>query len=88
MRKSFAALIAATALIAAPAHAQDTVKVGVILSLSGQFADAGVQMLNGVKTYMKEHGETVAGKKIELIIKDDGGPAPDVAKRQIGRAHV
>ena len=66
---------------AAPANAQDTIKIGVILSLSGQFADAGVQMLNGVKTYMKEHGETVAGKKIELIVKDDGGPAPDVAKR-------
>jgi branched-chain amino acid transport system substrate-binding protein len=83
MRKSFAALLGATAFIAATAsaNAQDTVKVGVILSLSGQFADAGVQMLNGIKTYMKEHGETVAGKKIELIIKDDGGPAPDVAKR-------
>ncbi|MSP44826.1 MAG: ABC transporter substrate-binding protein [Xanthobacteraceae bacterium] len=83
MRKSFAALFAATALVAlaGPANAQDTVKVGVILSLSGQFADAGVQMLNGIKTYMKEHGETVAGKKIELIVKDDGGPAPDVAKR-------
>jgi branched-chain amino acid transport system substrate-binding protein len=66
---------------AAPANAQDTIKIGVILSLSGQFADAGIQMLNGVKTYMKEHGESVAGKKIELIVKDDGGPAPDVAKR-------
>jgi branched-chain amino acid transport system substrate-binding protein len=72
-----AALLAGSA----PAAAQDTLKVGVILSLSGQFADAGVQMLNGIKTYMKEHGETVGGKKIELIIKDDGGPAPDVAKR-------
>jgi len=75
---SIAAMLLASA---APANAQDTVKVGVILSLSGQFADAGVQMLNGIKTYMKEHGETVAGKKIELVIKDDGGPAPDVAKR-------
>ncbi len=83
MRKPFAALLGAAALIAvaAPASAQDTVKIGIILSLSGQFADAGAQMLNGVKTYMKEHGETVAGKKIELVIKDDGGPAPDVAKR-------
>src|SRR4051812_12136135 len=73
----------ATALLAGvmPVKAQDTIKVGVILSLSGQFADAGAQMLNGVKTYMKEHGETVAGKKIELIIKDTGGVAPDVAKR-------
>jgi len=74
---------AAAALFAGamPANAQGTVKIGVILSLSGQFADAGAQMLNGVKTYMKEHGDTIAGKKIELIVKDTGGVAPDVAKR-------
>ena len=51
------------------------------MTLSGQFADAGIQMHNGVKTYMKEHGDTVGGKKIELIVKDSGGMAPDVAKR-------
>jgi branched-chain amino acid transport system substrate-binding protein len=73
---------AATALLlATPANAQDTIKVGLIMTLSGQFADAGIQMQNGVKTYMKEHGDTVAGKKIELIVKDSGGMAPDVAKR-------
>src|SRR3954470_22672989 len=66
---------------AAPASAQDTIKIGLIMTLSGQFADAGIQMQNGVKTYMKEHGETVGGKKIELIVKDSGGMAPDVAKR-------
>ena len=77
----FACTAAAVLSLALPAHAQDTVKVGVILSLSGQFADAGAQMLNGVKTYMKEHGETAAGKKIELIVKDTGGVAPDIAKR-------
>jgi branched-chain amino acid transport system substrate-binding protein len=49
--------------------------------LSGQFADAGNQLDNGIKTYMKQHGDTVAGKKIEIIRKDTGGPAPDVAKR-------
>src|SRR4029450_8878410 len=63
------------------ASAQGTVKIGLINVLSGQFADAGIQLDNGVKTYMKEHGDTVAGKKIEIIRKDVGGPAPDVAKR-------
>jgi branched-chain amino acid transport system substrate-binding protein len=53
----------------------------VILSLSGQFADTGVQMENGIKLYMKQHGDTVAGKKIVLIIKDTGGINPPVAKR-------
>ena len=63
------------------AQAQQTVKIGMPLELSGQFADTANQMLNGAKTYMKEHGDTVAGKKIEIITKDVGGPAPDVAKR-------
>ena len=63
------------------AHAQGTVKIGVIMTYSGQFADPGAQMDNGIKLYMKEHGDTVAGKKIEFIRKDTGGIAPDVAKR-------
>jgi branched-chain amino acid transport system substrate-binding protein len=66
---------------ASTASAQGTLKIGVILSLSGQFADAGVQMQNGIKTYIAQHGDTVAGKKIEVIYKDTGGVAPDVAKR-------
>jgi branched-chain amino acid transport system substrate-binding protein len=76
-------LLVATAVLAAAsaAHAQQTVKIGMPLTLSGQFADAANQMLNGAKTYMKMHGDSVAGKKIELITKDVGGPAPDVAKR-------
>src|SRR5688572_16234802 len=73
----------AAALVAAafPLHAQQTVKIGLVLTLSGQFADAGNQLDNGIKTYMKQFGDTVAGKKIEIIRKDTGGPAPDVAKR-------
>ena len=71
--------------IAAGAHsaanAQGTVKIGLVLPLSGQFADAGIQVENGIKTYMKQHGDTVAGKKIEIIRKDVGGVAPDLAKR-------
>lgn len=63
------------------AGAQDTVKVGLILPYSGQFADAGTQIENGIKLYMSQHGDTVAGKKVEIIRKDVGGIAPDVAKR-------
>jgi len=69
-------------LMGAPsAQAQGTVKIGLINVLSGQFADAGIQLDNGVKTYMKQYGDTVAGKKIEIVRRDVGGPAPDVAKR-------
>src|SRR5438270_4849540 len=75
-------LIAAVALaLPLAAQAQQTIKIGVLLTLSGQFADAAAQMDNGTKTYMKQHGDTVAGKKIEINRKDVGGPAPDVAKR-------
>lgn len=58
-----------------------TIKVGMVVEMTGAFADFGFNIVNGAKAYMKEHGDTVAGKKIELIIKDVGGPAPEVAKR-------
>ena len=61
--------------------AQGTIKIGVILPFSGQFADFATQMDNGIKLYMKQKGDTVAGKKIEIIRKDTGGVAPDVATR-------
>src|SRR5262245_37471997 len=85
MNRMVLALGSALALViaTASANAQGTVKVGLINVLSGQFADAGIQLDNGVKTYMKQHGDTVAGKKIEIIRRDVGGPAPDVAKRLV-----
>jgi len=71
------------ALLAGPAvaQAQQTVRIGVILPYSGQFADTGVQLDNGIKLYMQQHGDMVAGRKIEVIRKDVGGIAPEVAKR-------
>ena len=75
-----AALLAAS-LFPVAGNAQDTIKIRIISSYSGQFADTGIQMDNGIKLYMKQHGDTVAGKKIEIIRKDDGGINPPVAKR-------
>ena len=62
-------------------NAQGSIKIGVILPYSGQFADTATQIDNGIKLYMKQNGDSVAGKKIEIIRKDVGGIAPDVAKR-------
>jgi branched-chain amino acid transport system substrate-binding protein len=73
--------LAAAFLAAAPAGAQDTIKIGLILPYSGQFADTGNQLDNAIKLYVKQHGDTVAGKKLEFIRKDVGGIAPDTAKR-------
>jgi branched-chain amino acid transport system substrate-binding protein len=81
MRKALLIAIAAIAFGAMPARAQHTVRIGVILAYSGQFADPSAQMDNGIKLYLREHGEQVAGKRIEFIRKDTGGIAPDIAKR-------
>lgn len=74
-------LAASCALPAASAHAQQTIKVGLILPMSGPFADYGNQISRGVKLYMQRNGDTVAGKKVELLIKDDTGVAPELTKR-------
>jgi len=73
--------VAAAALLAVSAHAAGTVKIGLILPYSGQFADAATQQDNAIKLFIKENGDTVAGKKIEIIRKDVGGINPPVAKR-------
>ena len=83
MRRVLTALggLAALLLAAFPAKAQQTIKIGLIMPYSGQFADTATQMDNAIKLYMKLKGDTVAGRKIEIIRKDTGGIAPDVAKR-------
>ena len=55
-------------------------KVGLILPLTGPFAPTGRQIEGGAKLYMQQHGDKVAGKKIELIVRDDGNVA-DATKR-------
>jgi branched-chain amino acid transport system substrate-binding protein len=81
MRKSLLLVAAAMLAAASSANAQQTVKIGVILPYSGQFADAATQQDNAIKLFMKQNGNTVAGKKIEIITKDTGGINPPVAKR-------
>jgi branched-chain amino acid transport system substrate-binding protein len=83
LRRVLLRAVAATAAVAtfAPfALAQDTVKIGLILPMTGPFASTGRQIEAAVKLYMAENGATVAGKKIELIVKDDTNVA-DVTKR-------
>ena len=54
------ALVASTVV-----HAQEPIRIGIINVTSGQFADAGVQLDNGIKTYMQKHGDTVGGRRID-----------------------
>jgi hypothetical protein len=69
MRQLIVGLTGAAALLAAAsvANAQGTVKIGLIMPYSGQFADTATQMDNAIKLYVKQHSDTVAGKKIEFI---------------------
>jgi branched-chain amino acid transport system substrate-binding protein len=75
-------LQAAAAVVAmgATAQAQEAVKIGLILPMTGGQASTGKQIDNAVKLYMQQHGDTVAGRKIEVILKDDAA-VPDNTKR-------
>ncbi len=73
------ALVALT-LAAGTAVAQDTVRIGLILPMTGPFASTGRQIEGAVKLWQQQHGTTVAGKKVEVILKDDAG-TPDTTRR-------
>lgn len=82
-KKTLLQVAAGAALMAASgfaAQAQDTVKIGLIVPMTGGQASTGKQIDNAVKLYMQQHGDTVAGKKIEVILKDDA-TLPDNTKR-------
>ncbi|WP_051048767.1 ABC transporter substrate-binding protein [Rhodopseudomonas sp. B29] len=78
LRAAAVALLGAASTLAA--QAQETVKVGLILPMTGGQASTGKQIDNAIKLYMKQHGDSVAGKKIEIILKDDAA-VPDNTKR-------
>jgi branched-chain amino acid transport system substrate-binding protein len=75
-------LTIAASIVLAPvnAGAEETVKVGLILPMTGPFTTTGRQVEAGARFYIQQNGATVAGKKIELILRDDAG-VPDNSKR-------
>jgi branched-chain amino acid transport system substrate-binding protein len=72
--------IAFACSFAATAVSQGVVKIGLILPMTGQQASTGKQIAAAAQLYIAQHGSTVAGKKVELIIRDDGA-VPDNTKR-------
>jgi branched-chain amino acid transport system substrate-binding protein len=78
---ALALAVPALALGTPGAQAQNTVKIGLIAEFTGPFADYGTQIYNGIKTYIKLHGDTFGGKKVEFVVKDTTGAQPDLAKR-------
>jgi len=80
LRAAAAGVALAGVVALAPVQAQESVKIGLILPMTGGQASTGKQIDNAVKLYMQQKGDTVAGKKIEVILKDDGA-VPDNTKR-------
>jgi branched-chain amino acid transport system substrate-binding protein len=74
-RRLFVAGTMTAALIRTPAFAAETVKIGLILPMTGPFASTGRQVQAGVNAYMALNGNTVAGKTIEVVLRDDAGTA-------------
>jgi branched-chain amino acid transport system substrate-binding protein len=75
------------AVMFASAAAQTAVKVGMVMPLTGPLAAAGQQVLAGARVYMAQHGNTVAGKQIELVVRDDSSSF-ETGKRLIQQAIV
>ena len=80
MLSAAAAAAAALALSLGAASAEDTVKIGLIVPLTGGQASTGKQIDNAIKMYQQQNGATVGGKKVEVIVKDDAA-VPDNTKR-------
>jgi branched-chain amino acid transport system substrate-binding protein len=67
-------------LVCGSALAQDTIRIGLILPMTGPFASTGRQIEGAVKLWQQQNGTTVAGKKVEVIVRDDAGTA-DTTRR-------
>jgi branched-chain amino acid transport system substrate-binding protein len=82
LRNFISATVAAVGVLSvgAIAQAQETVKIGLIVPMTGGQASTGQQINNAIKLYQQKNGDTVAGKKVEIILKDDAA-LPDNTKR-------
>ena len=75
------AAIAGAGVLARNAHAQEVLKMGISIPMTGAgFNAVGRQLAAAIKLYVRQHGDVVAGRKIEIIVRDDGGIA-DNARR-------
>jgi branched-chain amino acid transport system substrate-binding protein len=68
-------------LTAFTAQAADPLKIGLIASYTGPYSDYGLQMDNGIALYLQQNGGKIAGRDVQIIKKDTGGPSPDNAIR-------
>jgi branched-chain amino acid transport system substrate-binding protein len=74
------ATVAALAVSASLTASAQDIKIGLILPMTGPFTSTGRQIDAAVKLFVQQNGDSVAGKKVEVMLKDDGGVA-DATKR-------
>ena len=79
-----AGAIAMAAALPMPAIAQDKpIKIGLLTVKTGPLAQGGIQMEQGINLFLKDRGNTLAGRKVELLVGDTGGnPAGTKTKAQ------
>ena len=73
-------LTALAALVPVTARAADPIRIGLVVPMTGPFSYMGRQIGAGVSLYLAQNGNTVAGRKVEIILKDDAG-SPDTSRR-------
>jgi branched-chain amino acid transport system substrate-binding protein len=78
--RTFTALVAAASVAAGGASAQETIRIGAVQSMTGSFGAIGKQVMAGARLYLQQQGTMIAGKKIEILLRDDTS-LPDVGKR-------
>src|SRR4051794_1801258 len=75
-------LAAGAATLVLPALAQgEAARIGLILPMTGPFASTGRQIEAAVRLYLKQNGESFGGRKVEILLRDDTGVAPEVTRR-------
>lgn len=80
LRQLLTALALGT-LAASAATAAEPLRIGLVLPMSGVFSGYGKQIEHGVRLYLQQHGDTFEGRKVEIILKDDTGAAPEISRR-------
>lgn len=80
-RRTVFAALAFAGLAPLATFAADPIRIGLILPMSGPFASTGREIDAAVKLFQQKNGDTVAGRKVEVIVRDDTGLAPEMTKR-------
>lgn len=77
-----AAIAAALFTLCGGVSAAEPLRIGLILPMTGPFASTGKQVYAGIRLYMAQHGDTVAGRKVEILLRDDTGVMPEMTRRE------